>query len=289
MNEKLLADSVVQVDMGNLMSSDARPVDSSQFKIDQKEEYLKNLTIQTAQVLLAQLFQLPVERVEDVVVAKLPKPSTIIPREKPLPKQKPLTKWEQYAKLKGIQKKKKSKMVFDELNKEWKPRWGYKRGNDDTKNWIYEIKKNEDPYQDFFAKENEKKNERVAKNELKRLRNIARATKGPKVPGVGLTPLFNEKDKQPTDKLKLKRALQMANKADASMSKFSQKVENIEKVTKGLGKKRKFAPNFETKNEKEKQLKIFDKLSTTKDKSSKDKLKIDKAVNKHIAHENNEK
>ena len=202
MNETLLADSVVQIDEGNLLAFDPRPIEQSKIKADQKEEFLKNLTIQSAQVLLSKLFQLPVERVEDVVVAKLPKPSTIMPREKPLPKQKPLTKWEQYAKLKGIQKKKKSKMVFDELTKEWKPRWGYKRANDDTKNWIYEIKQNENPYDDFFAKEKEKKSERIAKNELQRLRNIARSTKS-KVPGVGLTPVLSF-DKQPADKFKVK-------------------------------------------------------------------------------------
>ena len=33
-------------------------------------------------------------------------------------KEKPLTKWEQYAKLKGIKKKKKSRMVFDETTKD---------------------------------------------------------------------------------------------------------------------------------------------------------------------------
>jgi hypothetical protein len=78
----------------------------------------------------------------------------------------------------------------------------------------------------------------------------------------------------------------MANKADASMSKFSQKLKNSEKVTRGLGKKRKFESNsIDLKAEKDKQLKVFDKLTSNRDKSSKEKLNISKAANKHIASE----
>jgi hypothetical protein len=43
---------------------------------------------------------------------------------------------------------------------------------------------------------------------------------------------------------KIKKALSLAKRADASMSKFSQKVENEDKVTKGLGKKRKVSRCF---------------------------------------------
>jgi len=30
-------------------------------------------------------------------------------------------------------------MVWDEEAKEWKPRWGYKRANDKTKDWCIEV------------------------------------------------------------------------------------------------------------------------------------------------------
>ena len=42
------------------------------------------------------------------------------------------TKWEKFAREKGIQNKKKSRMVWDETRQEWAPRWGYKRANDDN-------------------------------------------------------------------------------------------------------------------------------------------------------------
>lgn len=182
-----LAQSVVFLDIGHLLAFDPRPIDVAELK-KEPDNFLRELSTQSAQLVVNELFRLPVERVDDIVVAKLPKPITVLPREKPLPKAKPPTKWEQYAKLKGIQKKKKSRMVYDEASKEWKPRWGYNRANDSTKQWLIEIPNSEkDPNQDFFSKRTEERNERTAKNELQRLRNIARATKK-KVPGVGLTP-----------------------------------------------------------------------------------------------------
>lgn len=34
------------------------------------------------------------------------------------------TKWEKFAQQKGIQKKKRSRKVFDEVRQDWVPRWG---------------------------------------------------------------------------------------------------------------------------------------------------------------------
>ena len=54
------------------------------------------------QILYNAVWELPTERVEEAVVAVLPVPTYVLPREKPAPKPKPLTKWEQYAKDKGL-------------------------------------------------------------------------------------------------------------------------------------------------------------------------------------------
>ena len=40
-----------------------------------------------------------------------------------------------------------------------------------------------DPYEDHFDKQAEEKKERIAKNEYKRLKNIARTTKGGRLKG----------------------------------------------------------------------------------------------------------
>ena len=63
-------------------------------------------------------------------MANLPKPTTVLPREKPIPKPKPLTKWQKFAQKKGIVKKKRSKLVYDEDADEWRRRHGYKKAGD---------------------------------------------------------------------------------------------------------------------------------------------------------------
>ena len=91
------------LDVGNLLISDTRLLDLKEYKSNQNE-YLKNLVQENTQLIINSVFNLPIETVDDVLCAKLPKPTTILPREKPLPKAKPLTKWQAYAKLKNIKK-----------------------------------------------------------------------------------------------------------------------------------------------------------------------------------------
>ena len=103
------------------------------------------------------------------------------PREKPLPKKKPQTKWEAFAAQKGINaKKKKSRMVWCEVTKSWKPRWGYMSAkkladinkNGESKDWVREVKDGDDMEVDPWTKEKREKKERIAKNEHARLKNI---------------------------------------------------------------------------------------------------------------------
>ena len=167
----------VELDLGNLLAVDCNPleVNFSRSKVDKR---LESLTRDNTQLLFNEIFALKAEKLENAVVVTLPDQKTIIPREKPVPKEKPASKWSEYAKLKGIQKRKKSRMVWDDKSKEWRPRWGYKRGNDETKQWAIEVPQNADPYEDQFEKINKAKKERVAKNELQRLRNVARNFQG---------------------------------------------------------------------------------------------------------------
>lgn len=185
----------------------------------------------------------------------MPDGTTIIPREKPVPKPKPETKWEKYAKVKGIQKRKKSRMVWDEKAKDWKPRWGYERANDEQDDWVLEVPENADPMEDQFEKRAKAKKERVAKNELQRLRNLARANKG-KVPGVGLTPT----DKP--DKDYLSKAISVAKKSTASLGKHDKKLPNEKE---GRRAKRKFESNLENlESEKKRALDVITKIGKNK-------------------------
>lgn len=68
------------------------------------------------QILINKIWELPTERVDEAIVAKLPKPQFILPRSRQVPKPKPLTKWQKFAKEKGItsKKKNKSKLKWDD-------------------------------------------------------------------------------------------------------------------------------------------------------------------------------
>lgn len=59
------------------------------------------------------------------------------------------------------------------------------------KNWLIEVPQNVDPMTDMYEKKATEKSEKVAKNELQRLKNIARARKV-KIPRVGL-PVTSDK------------------------------------------------------------------------------------------------
>lgn len=79
------------------------------------------------------------------------------------------------------------------------PRFGYRRAEaEHAKDWLLEVPKNADPYEDQFEKKSEAKSERVAKNELQRLRNIARARKVNVPAAQGLAP----KDRQSKEEVK---------------------------------------------------------------------------------------
>ncbi|XP_013854973.1 ribosome biogenesis regulatory protein homolog [Austrofundulus limnaeus] len=263
-------------DIGNLLACDKNRIESRDFRGQKKEDFLRGLARDNTQLLINEIWKLQTERVEEVIVAKLPEPTTRLPREKPPPKPRPPTKWEQFAKLKGIQKKKKTNLVWDETAKEWRRRWGYKRAKDDTKDWLIEVPETADPNEDQFAKRVKAKKERVAKNELNRLRNIARAQKA-KIPGVGLLP----KTQQSKDELS--RAVCVARTSTASAGRFQERLAK-EKAPKNSGKKRKFEPLIgDFSSEKQRQLDLLKVLD-----SKRPRLDITKAVNTQMRQEDRE-
>lgn len=79
------------------------------------------------------------------------------------------------------------KTTWDEQLQKWIPTYGFKRAAADReKNWLLEVPDNADPMEDQFAKRMNAKSEKVAKNELQRLRNIAK-TRRIQVPRFGVT------------------------------------------------------------------------------------------------------
>ncbi|XP_057333503.1 ribosome biogenesis regulatory protein homolog [Microplitis mediator] len=233
----------VNIDEGSLCVSDDTKINSDLLK-SSTSDYLKSLTNNNVQLLINKIWELPVKRVDESIVAELPKPKLKLPRARVVPKPKPLTKWEKFAKDKGIRKKKnnKSKLQWDEELGKWIPLFGYKRVKaQEQKEWLVEINgPNENP----IATSMKKKEDRVNKNELQRLRNIARAN-NIKLPKVGIP-----SDEKFTSAQQLAVANTVARVSTASVGKFQSKLpkekeakDKILKQVPGLIKKRKALPN----------------------------------------------
>jgi regulator of ribosome biosynthesis len=223
------------------------------------DSYLKDVTRDNIQLLVNEVWKLPTERVDEVVLGLIPPPTTILPREKPVPKPKPPTKWELYVKKKGIQKKKRSRMVFDEKSGEWKPRWGYKRISDSKEDWLLEVPSNADPFEDQFEKKQKDKKERVAKNEYQRLRNIARHEKGIRLQAP-LLPSGQSK----ASKEQLRQSITRAKMSTASAGVFQPTLPK-EPAPKHTGRKRKFESVIgDMESERKRALEVFEKIQKKK-------------------------
>ncbi|KAF9048111.1 RRS1-domain-containing protein [Hymenopellis radicata] len=215
----------LEVDAGYLAVTDPNPIDEESYKAD-LESHLTSLARDGIQSLFASLFTLPTKRSDDGPLAQLPPPSTDLPRAKPLPKPKPPTKWEQFAKAKGIQHKKRDKKVWDEDKQDWINRWGRDGKNrEKEEQWITEVPMNADVDHDPRKAARDERKARIAKNEKQRLGNMARA-------GVSSTPRDDRKKE-------IDRTLTTARISTASMGRFDKKLEGEKKMR---GVKRKFDP-----------------------------------------------
>lgn len=191
---------------------------------------MSGLVRDNLQLLVNEVWELPTERVEECVVAKLPPPVYVLPRTRKCPVAKPLTKWEKFAKEKGIKKVKKDKKVFDPELEKWVPTYGFKRAEAERqRDWVLEVPKNADPMEDQFQKKIDLRSEKVAKNEIKRMKNIVRAKKL-EVPRAGyLGP-------EAASSSQLLTAATVAKASTASVGKFQDSLPK-EKVARGIGVK----------------------------------------------------
>ena len=276
--EKPLA---LELDLGNMLAIDNNQIDPAELNSPEK---LLSLARDNAQLLLNAIWDLETIRVEDAVTAKFPPPSYILPREKPVPKPKVLTKWEKYAKEKGIdKKKKKDRLVWDDVVQKWVPQFGYKKAQAEAdKNWAIPVKHNADSYEDPYEKLAEDKREKAAKNELQRLRNLARA-KNVKVPTSGVGPVGKEtSSKALSQSDDLKNAAEIVKSSNASMGKFQESLnKKLENNSKVKGKKRKFESNTaDNASEQKRSLNILESITN---KSS--RINMEAAVNKQIYNE----
>jgi len=221
-------------DLYNLTAYDQQVIDTAAFSSN-PGAFLLETARDNAQLLLNRVFSLPSEPALTVLgengrLATLPEPTTKLPRHKPVPKPKPPTRWELFAKAKGIQKVKRSRMVYDEPTETYKPRHGYKRATKDgSADWAIPAKVNDDPTADPWASLQRKKAERVTKNKKQQSANQLAAASGSRLPGtIDLTTAVKAAGGRTPKKSGGKKAghghvdmaLALAQHSTASMGKF---------------------------------------------------------------------
>ncbi|XP_061353669.1 ribosome biogenesis regulatory protein homolog isoform X2 [Gastrolobium bilobum] len=278
-----------EVDLGNLMALDTHHTFPSQPPISRADlinECLQKGT-QLVQAIADALFTLPSTEDVDGPLVKLPAPLTKLPREKHLPKPKPPTKWEVFAQKKGIQKRKKDKIEYDEQSGTWKRRYGYDRANDEDAVPIIEAKATDDPKEDPFAKRKENKKKRVEKQDKNRLQNLKEAAKFGALPShvqlaaTALPITGTQAAPKKVTKDELGNVAGIAATATASGGKFDKKLAG-EKPAQHKGKYRKFLPVVEGtgigSQEKEQTEKILNRIIS---KNSHDILNVGKAITMH--------
>lgn len=223
----------LECDLGNLTAIDKRVgLDGS----------LLELARQGTEPLVQAIFSLPIHEEEDGKYAELPPCNFELPREKPIPKERPLTKWEQFAKEKGISKKRKDRLVFDETTAEYVPRYGKGSKNALDRDVILPHKENMGDDYNPFAERRKEKKQRIKDNKKKQGKNLHKASKSRSariepiqaldVSGVGPS------GKKYLPKKGLKDTLAVAQRSTASAGRFDKKLSDEPKA-KLQGRKKK--------------------------------------------------
>lgn len=160
----------LEYDLGIMTAVDSHPVEPTE-TAEELEAVLLRTATETAQLFVKRMFALPVEKTDLGPVALLPPRLTKLARTKPVPRPKPLTRWQKFALSKGIEKHKRSRLVWDEAANDWKPRHGYGREGSDM-DWAIPVKPGDDPMEDPFEKRALQKKERVVRNQLAHVKNL---------------------------------------------------------------------------------------------------------------------
>lgn len=247
---------LLEYDLGNLMAYD--PVTTiDEHSIVNDDEYRKDIVLSSVRHILGKLWALPSEDSElDGKIAFLPRPTTKLPREKPLPEPKEQTRWEKFAERKGIKNTKRSRIVWDEGAQDWLPRYGLgssKKRDRALNDWVIEEahdgsikvgdkkratakKTRSGMFEDPFDMKDKAKNDTKKKQLRNQLRNMRKAQKSRSAPigvidgdlkaGSGYSgsgalkhEVFKEK------KARIDRAIKAAKLSTASMGRFDKEVE----------------------------------------------------------------
>lgn len=199
---------VLEYDLGALAAFDPSPIDEAAFKAA-PERWLADAARDGTQLLFNRLWAALDGQEGSKAAIALPAPTTALPREKPLPKPPAPTRWEKFAKEKGIVKKKRERMIYDELQQKWMPRYGYKRHNAEEADWVLPAKASDKPGSDPFEQQAQLKTEQRGRqrfNEERNRRAAKRTGGGAPAPAAAPVGVPELRGAMPTKQERLKQS-----------------------------------------------------------------------------------
>lgn len=171
----------------------------------------------------------------------MPKATTTLPREKPVPKEEVKTKWEKFREERGLPpRKKRSRLVYDPVEKDWVPRWGkgsIKHRAEGDQWLMHEKPKHRESGLNPFEYAKAEKRQKLEKQKLAELKNKINKT----APSGGKTLKILDNSKKDSMKLReegernqlrkrehksLMKSLTLAQKSTASMGQFDKRLRN---------------------------------------------------------------
>eukprot|EP00441_Pelagodinium_beii_P014482 CAMPEP_0197659086 /NCGR_PEP_ID=MMETSP1338-20131121/46216_1 /TAXON_ID=43686 ORGANISM="Pelagodinium beii, Strain RCC1491" /NCGR_SAMPLE_ID=MMETSP1338 /ASSEMBLY_ACC=CAM_ASM_000754 /LENGTH=293 /DNA_ID=CAMNT_0043235845 /DNA_START=50 /DNA_END=929 /DNA_ORIENTATION=- len=183
----------------------------------------------SVQLLMNKMFALPRKTIEEGTSVELPQEEVFrIPRMKPIPKEKPKTRWEKFMEDRNMKKRKRSKLVWDDIEGDWKPRWGYKsaKKSEEKANWFHEVGQNSNPAENPFEKDSAEKRLQKARQKMREVRNKVEAAGGKlraSTPDLGSG---GQGKSSKRGKDGLREAMKRAQVASASFGKFDRVAPN---------------------------------------------------------------
>uniref|UniRef100_A0A7S3RLK7 Ribosome biogenesis regulatory protein n=1 Tax=Strombidinopsis acuminata TaxID=141414 RepID=A0A7S3RLK7_9SPIT len=184
-------------------------------------------TRDSVQLLVNKMFTLNKVRIEEGMALELPKEEVFrLPRQRPVPKDKPKTRFQKFMEEKNMQKRKRSRLVFDDVSQDWVPRWGYGsvKKNQEKAQWLHEVKEGEDPYADPFERKAVEQKLVAAKQKMREVRNKVEAAGGKLRASVA--DLKDGKVNSGRGKDALREAIKRAQTASGSRGKFDRTAPN---------------------------------------------------------------
>ena len=287
----------ISIDYGNLLltdSSNYKNLTESKINSALKQNYI-NFSKGLFEILKNQIGEEDENRDYDKEKdeIQLPKKILNLPRSLPIPKPKPMTKWEKYKKEKGITQRKRSRMVYSEIAKDWVPRWGkgsIKKIENET-NWALEEKQfGVNP----FEQKNQEKKLIVQKQKIREMKNKIRNSNENNFNSISYLKnkknnkniSLDESNENKKSNNKISRKEKKKLKAEKEIKRLEQdkknlgrRLEQIQKSTRSMGRYDKKLKNEKELNMIKKKRVDKDILQSRKKEKSRDKMIMDGILN----------